>query len=114
MTEGLMAAGQFSIDPVGLRLSGAQISSSAQQLQGHLSAFQQELAGYGQPWGSDMVGSLIGMCYGVISGIAMQSVTSNIAGLDDHAQRVQAMSTLYGQAESTDVAGVNRVREMLG
>jgi uncharacterized protein YukE len=109
-----MAAGQLNVEPQGMQRAGTGISSAAGQLRGQVSSFQQELAGYGQPWGNDMVGSLIGMCYQVISGAAMQSITDNVSGLDDHGQRVQAMASVYAESESASTVEANRVRQALG
>jgi hypothetical protein len=109
-----MASGELNVDPDQIQRSGAQISSAAEQMQGHISAFQRELAGYGQPWGHDMVGSLIGGCYQAISGAAMKSFTGNTRVLSVHGQRVQAMASVYRDTEQVNTQQVNRIRETLG
>jgi hypothetical protein len=109
-----MAAGELNVDPDQIQRSGAQISAAAEQLHGHVSAFQGELTSYGQPWGHDMVGSLIGGCYLAISGAAMRSFASNTSALSDHGARVQAMASLYRQTEESNTQAVDRVREALG
>jgi hypothetical protein len=109
-----MAAGELGVDPDQIERSGAQISAAAEQLHGHVSAFQGELASYGQPWGHDMVGSLIGGCYLAISGAAMRSFTSNTRALNDHGDRVQAMASVYRDTEQVNTQEANRVRDALG
>jgi hypothetical protein len=109
-----VAPAELYVDPAQIQRSGAQISSAARQLHGQVSSFQQDLAGYGQPWGHDMVGSLIGGCYLAISGAAMESFADNTSALDDQGTRVQAMASTYRQAEDVNTADVNHVRGLLG
>jgi hypothetical protein len=109
-----VAAGELRVDADQIQRSGARISSAAEELGGHVTGFQRELAGYGQPWGHDMVGSLIGGCYLAISGAAMRSFTSNTSALSDHGDRVQAMASVYRQTEQANTQDINRIGEALG
>jgi hypothetical protein len=93
---------------------GAAIRSAAQEAQQQNASLQQELAGCGQPFGTDLVGSLLGACYQVISGVAMVSFTSNAAGLDEHGARVQAMAATWQQAENANIANSASVGKELG
>lgn len=109
-----MASGEVEVDPGQIAAHGARIRSAARQAQAQNAALHAELASCGQPWGTDMVGSLIGMCYGVISGAATASFTSNAAALDEHGARVQAMAGSWQQTEADNTAAVNNVRKAMG
>lgn len=111
-----MASGEIEVDPAFISASGAQIRSEAQVMNGHTASFQQELAGY-QPWGNDsndMVSSLIRSCYQAISGLAMQSFTENTSAMDRMGAGLQVMAGNYNQAEDTNTAAINRIRQALG
>jgi hypothetical protein len=93
---------------------GGRIRSAAQDQQGHNAGTAQQLASYGEPWGNDMVGPLMGLCYTAITGVAMASFTSNAAALDDHGARAQAIGTIFNQAEDDNISKVNGVKKGLG
>lgn len=107
-------AEELSVDPQHIRRSGAGVRSSAQQLRSELQAFQNHLAGYGEPWGNDDLGSLIGGCYQAISELAFDCYNDNIAELEGHADGVNAMASTYFQAEDVSAIEVNRVHDVLG
>jgi hypothetical protein len=109
-----VAPGEIEVHPDQMAAQGAGIRSAAGQAQGLNASLQQELAGAGQPFGTDLVGSLVGACYGVISGAATEAFTSNAAGLDDHGARVQVMAAEWQQAENTNVANAGSVGRALG
>jgi hypothetical protein len=102
------------VDPDGIGESGAGIGSAADQAKSHIHALQSDLAQYGEPWGNDDVGSLIGMCYDVIAGLAMDSYQTNIDGLARFAEGVKSMADSYRQAEDANTAGFGRIHDMLG
>jgi hypothetical protein len=94
-----------------MHVSGTRITSAAQDLENRISAFQQELAGHGDPFGNDLVGSLIAGCYQAISGAAMKCYVSNTRAMGSQGSRVQLMAAAYGQTDSTLSGGM---REALG
>jgi len=101
------------VHPEHIVACGGRIRSAAQDAQGHNAATAQQLASYGEPWGTDMVGPLMGLCYTAITGVAMASFTSNAAALDDHGARVQAMGATWQQADDDIVCNVNSVKKGL-
>jgi hypothetical protein len=105
---------EMDVSPDRIRKAGSGIRTSAQQLQGGWEAFQAELASFGQPWGNDDLGSLIGACYQAILEVAAECYAENIAEIDGHAEGVQTMAANFFSAEDNSVVEVNRVRDILG
>jgi hypothetical protein len=62
----------FMIDPERLAASGSALRSVASRLSSALASFQSELAGFGAPWGSDEIGSLIGAAHDEVSSWAFE------------------------------------------
>lgn len=109
-----MGNGNLNVQPDLIRRSGGGIRSAAQQLRSELTAFQGKLAGFGQPWGNDDLGALIGGCYQAIHEVAMECYEENIAELEAEADGVNTMAGNYYQAETTTEVEVNNVRDILG
>lgn len=109
-----MGDGKISVEPDQIRSSGGGIRNAAQQLRAELQAFQAELAGFGQPWGNDDLGFLIGGCYQAIEEVAMECYQENIAELEQTADKVNTMAANYYQAESSNELNINNVRNILG
>ena len=62
----------FMVDPVRLSASGSALQMVASRLSAELGSFQSELAGFGAPWGSDDIGSLIGAAHDEVSSWAFE------------------------------------------
>ena len=62
----------FRIDPERLSASGSALQDVAARLAVELAAFRSELAGFGAPWGSDDIGSLIGAAHDEVSSWAFE------------------------------------------
>ena len=62
----------FLIDPERLSASGSALQSVAARLSSELASFRSELAGFGAPWGSDDIGSLIGAAHDEVSSWAFE------------------------------------------
>jgi hypothetical protein len=62
----------FMIDPERLSASGSALQSVASRLSSELASFRSELAGFGAPWGSDDIGSLIGAAHDEVSSWAFE------------------------------------------
>ncbi|MFI0374374.1 hypothetical protein ACH35V_41500 [Actinomadura sp. 1N219] len=104
----------YEVDPEGIRRSGIGIGSSAQQLKADWEAFQAELAGFGEPWGTDDIGSLIGGMYQAIYEVAVDCYNDNLETMTEDADTVQAVAANHFRAEQHNVTEVNRVRDVLG
>ncbi len=93
----------FQVEPEAIRDGGSGIRDAADQLRARLGAFQGELAGFGQPWGNDDLGSLIGMCYQAISDVAMECYQRNIEELGYMGEGVEIMADNYEDADASTV-----------
>jgi hypothetical protein len=107
-------ADDLTVDPKQMRTSASGIHSSASDLKSKVAALQQKLAGHGEPWGNDDVGSIIGMLYQGASELVFDCYDDNIGGLEDHAEGVHAMAAEYFGAEDASDVEVNKVRDVLG
>jgi hypothetical protein len=109
-----MGNGNLDVDPESIRRGGNGIRSTAHQIQAEWEALQAKLAGYGEPWGQDMLGMLIGGCYLAINEVITECIQENVNGLQDHAEGTTVMAANYLQAEDASAIEVNRVRQILG
>jgi len=62
----------FMIDPERLSATGSALQGVASRLSSELASFRSELAGFGAPWGSDDIGSLIGAAHDEVSSWAFE------------------------------------------
>lgn len=62
----------FTIDPQRLSASGSALQHVASRLSSELASFRTELTGFGAPWGSDDIGSLIGAAHDEVSSWAFE------------------------------------------
>ncbi|SNS93271.1 hypothetical protein SAMN05421812_102411 [Asanoa hainanensis] len=95
----------LGIDAAALRYSGGGVQASADGISQRLSAFQAELASFGQPWGNDDLGSLIGMAYETVLEVAMDCITENLGGLAEDGAGLVGMADSYDAVEQENVAG---------
>jgi len=109
-----MTADGFRVDPPSIRAGGAGITSAGGRLRQRVAAFQQELAGFGEPWGTDELGALIGSCYQAISDLAMEVYQDNIDELEAYGEDVGAMADTYDEAEQAAEDGVRAIQDGLG
>lgn len=105
---------QEEVNPEIIRGAGGGIRTSAQQLKSDWTAFQAELAGFGEPWGADDIGFLIGGCYQAVYEVASECYADNIEAMQEHAEGVHTVAANHFAAEKDSVGEVNRVREILG
>jgi hypothetical protein len=105
---------EMDVSPDRIRKAGSGIRTSAQQLKADWEAFQTELSSFGEPWGNDDLGSLIGGCYQAILEVAAECYADNLAEIDGHAEGVQTMAATFYAAEDNSAIEVNRVRDALG
>ena len=109
-----MTADGFYVEPPAIRAGGDGIVATAGQLRERLASFQQELAGYGEPWGTDDLGTLIGTCYQAIADLAMEVYQDNLDELDAYGEDVGAMADTYEQAEQATEDSVRTITDRLG
>ncbi|MGP4022414.1 hypothetical protein [Actinomadura sp. 3N407] len=104
----------YEVDPELIRSAGAGMSTAAQRLAADWQAFQQELAGFGEPWGQDDIGFLIGGCYQAVYQVAVECYEDNLTALDGQAQAMKFVAANHVAGEQSNVVEINRVRDVLG
>ncbi|MFC4912841.1 hypothetical protein [Actinomadura gamaensis] len=106
-------APELNVDHQQLLKTGRDIGAAATNLRSHWQQFQSELASYGEPWGNDDIGSIIGGCYQAILQIFEDCLNDNIDGVQEHAEGVQSMAATYRESEDASHIEVNRVKDFL-
>src|SRR5260370_31964611 len=81
---------ELNVDFEQIRRSGAGIGSSAQDAADRMGSFQSELASYGEPWGNDMIGSLIGGSDQAISQAAFEAFGDNDEEMTRHGHKAHS------------------------
>jgi hypothetical protein len=89
----------LSIDSQSLRRAAAGIQGAADDLDEVLTRFAGALGNVGDPWGSDMLGSLIGGGYVAIEELALKTYDSVVEGFDAVAEGLTSMAASYDETE---------------
>ena len=97
------------MDPGSFRQAGTGIGRKTEDADTALGAFQRELDSYGQPWGNDDLGSLIGMSYLGIYDAAMDCFVSNLDLIDTYAKGLSQAADGYEQTDRDSADRQNRI-----
>ena len=89
----------ISVDPDAIDRAAADLQSAADQLDQLLDRFTAQLSGVGDPWGTDMLGQLIGGGYVAIEGLALKTYESVVTSFDDDAEALGDMAGSFRQVE---------------
>lgn len=98
------------IDTERLAASGSALQSVASRLSTELTSFQSELAGFGAPWGSDDIGSLIGAAHDEVSSWALECYQD---ALDEMAAAGADVVDICAQYTEVDESVSRRFRGLL-
>jgi hypothetical protein len=90
-----------SVDPEQLLQSAQQISQGAQQIGQLFDQLSSQLDSFGECWGNDDIGSLIGMVYTAIKEVAVEAFKSNVQEILDYGQGIQEMAQQYLQVDQS-------------
>ncbi|WP_020575640.1 WXG100 family type VII secretion target [Actinopolymorpha alba] len=93
-----------------LRRAAGDVDDVAQRLGRELQSTQGELAGYGEPWGGDEIGMLIGITHQVVSEFAFEKLGELQEDLATHSQALEGVATTYRDNEE----GGQQAMEQLG
>jgi len=99
----------FNVDTAQLNSAGGGLGEVAKKLRSHLSNFQQELNGFGQPWGNDSMGRTIGQVYTPVHGFAMKWFEKNIADLEKNSTGLVKTAATYDKADQESTAKIQSV-----
>ena len=108
MTEG------FQVSPDQLTSSAERLKQVADEFTEQVSQFQSQIQGYGEPWGGDDLGMLIGIAHGACFEAAMQCFQENSEELGQRAEALKAVAKNYTAMEESNVQGVNSISQALG
>ena len=101
---------ELDVDTESLRQAKVLIGNSTAQTDAALSGFIAELEGFGQPWGDDTLGSLIGLSYQGIFEVAMDCFASNLDLIDEYAERLGAAADEINVTDLEQAEVLDRVR----
>ncbi|MGY0232315.1 hypothetical protein [Longispora urticae] len=87
------------IDPDKLSASGQGLGAVATRFTTALAAFRTEIAAYGQPWGADDIGGLIGAAHDEVSSFAFECYQ---AALEEIGVAGEDLVGMAGQHRTTD------------
>ncbi|MFI2709242.1 hypothetical protein ACH495_03795 [Micromonospora sp. NPDC018662] len=102
------------VDPDGLGASGLALGGVATRFGQALTAFRAELAGFGRPWGSDDIGSLIGAAHDEVSAFAFECFGTALAEISAAGADLGEMATRYAETEAAITRGFDGMRRALG
>jgi hypothetical protein len=83
-----------------LRNAADGLDEVAQRLGRELRSVQNELAGYGEPWGGDEIGMLIGVTHEVVSELAFEKLDELQKDLASHAEALDGVARTYSDNEA--------------
>ncbi|WP_309232121.1 WXG100 family type VII secretion target [Micromonospora tarensis] len=89
----------IQVDPDALASSGSGLERVAAEFGQALAAFQQELAGFGQPWGGDDIGSLIGAAHEAVAEFAFDCFGTAVDEIGAAGVDLGAMASTYREVE---------------
>jgi hypothetical protein len=98
------------MDPGRLSASGSALQSVAARLSSELASFRSELAGFGAPWGSDDIGSVIGAAHDEVSSWAFECYQD---ALDEMAAAGADVVDISAEHIEVDEKAGQRFRQLL-
>ena len=109
-----MGAEEILHSPSRTQGAAGSVTSAIDALQSRFDGFQRGIAEYGDAFGEDDLGFLIGGLYQAINELAFGSYTDNADEMKTYAQKLHTMAVNQDMGEQANVVEVNNVRKMLG
>ncbi|MET7946864.1 hypothetical protein [Micromonospora sp. NPDC005324] len=97
----------FEVDPALLRSGGDAVIDVAQGFIGELESFESQMQGFGEPWGADDIGSLIGVAYTMVAAWVLDCIGEAAEEIGSAGSDLTLMADNYEAAEQ-DAAGMIR------
>ncbi|MFX0593172.1 hypothetical protein [Melissospora conviva] len=101
------------MDPDSLRTSGQQLEAITARFSAELSSFRAQLSSFGEPWGHDDIGSLIGVAHEEVSSYAFECYQSALDEITFAGEDLGTMGDLYDAAESAITERLASLRNVL-
>ena len=99
----------LAIDPDAIDRAADELQSVADRLDQLLDQFAAQLNGVGDPWGTDLLGMLIGGGYVAIESLALKTYESVVASFDDDAAALSGMADSFRQVEQGNRDDLDRL-----
>ncbi|MEV0714739.1 hypothetical protein [Asanoa sp. NPDC050611] len=104
----------FQVEPGSLRTSAEGLDNLVDRFGDALEQFENTITAYGQPWGTDDLGTLIGELYLGIHDLAMSCFESNGELLGEFAHGLHTMADSFEAAETEIADRMARLQNLLG
>ncbi|TDC61900.1 hypothetical protein E1200_27655 [Actinomadura sp. GC306] len=108
MTDG------FQVSTEQLTSSAGGLTQAAEQFSRQVQQFEAQINGYGEPWGGDDIGMLIGIAHAACFEAAMKCFKENAEELSERAKALEAVAKNYTTMEQSNVQTVNSISKALG
>jgi hypothetical protein len=100
----------FDISPQSLRTNAAGLSDVIDRMATTINSSEAEIRGFGSPWGTGLVGSLIGQLYEGVHDAMMDSFQDNAEVITEYAEGLDNTAVVLDELEretDADFAGIS-------
>ncbi|MGW5556951.1 WXG100 family type VII secretion target [Micromonospora sp. NPDC003944] len=104
----------FEVQPEALRAGADQVTGAADRFIGQLESFEAQMAGYGEPWGGDDIGSLIGGVYTGVAAWVLDCIGVAAEEIGAAGSDLTAMADNYEAVERETADAMRGILGMLG
>jgi hypothetical protein len=102
-------SGDLAVDAGGIRAAAGQLARVADDFEAKVDGFVGELDGYGEPWGGDDIGLLIGVAHDAVLDAALDCFDSNVATMHTYAENLTAMAGNYDAVEDGNTESMSAI-----
>jgi hypothetical protein len=104
----------FEVDPAGLRGAGNGLTDVGGQFGAALEAFRAKIAGHGEPWGADDLGTLVALSFPVVAGYLLECCDAIADEYEVSGADLAGMADDYEAVEQELEGQFRRIGEGLG
>lgn len=104
----------FEVEPALLRSGGDQVIGVAERFLAEVEGFEARMQGYGEPWGGDDIGSLIGTAYTAVSAWVLDCIGTAVEEVGAAGSDLTLMADGYEATEQDVAQGMDSLRGTLG
>lgn len=97
-----------------LRATGTGLGQVGDQLEQQLNALESELMSFGEPWGNDDIGSLIGIAYQEVVSWAFECLREVLNEIRQSGSDLGAMAERYDELEQNITNSFNNLLSQIG
>ena len=104
----------LDISPQSLRTSAGSLSEVIERMASAISALEGELRGYGFPWGTGVVGDLIGQLYEGVHDAMFEHFEENVEIVSEFAEGLDNTAATLDEVEGANEDDMREVSTALG